>query len=61
MGNVDAALDWLDRSWEAGEWQLSFLAVEPIFESLYGEARFIDLLRRLDLPTEPPGDIPATL
>lgn len=50
-GDKDAALEWLEKSYEAREGaELTFLAVEPVWKNLYGDPRFTDLLRRMGLP-----------
>jgi len=50
MGNKAAALDWLDRAYDEHDFSLVFLQVAPWFESLRGEARFEQLIRRMQLP-----------
>jgi TolB-like protein/Tfp pilus assembly protein PilF len=50
LGNNAAALDWLDRAYDEHDFSLVFLQVAPWFESLRGEARFEQLIRRMQLP-----------
>jgi TolB-like protein/Flp pilus assembly protein TadD len=50
MGNKAEALDWLERAYEEHDFSLVFLQVAPWFESLRGEARFEQLIRRMRLP-----------
>jgi hypothetical protein len=50
MGNKAEALDWLERAYEEHDFSLVFLQVAPWFESLRGEARFEQLIRRMQLP-----------
>jgi tetratricopeptide (TPR) repeat protein len=50
LGETDAALDWLERAFETRDVRLTFLAVEPKWESIREEPRFQDLLTRLALP-----------
>ena len=45
-GDIDAALDWLERSYEEGSNAVAYLAVEPWNEPLRGHPRFQALMRR---------------
>jgi TolB-like protein/DNA-binding winged helix-turn-helix (wHTH) protein/Tfp pilus assembly protein PilF len=47
------ALDWLERAFVARDTYLVHLKVSPIFDSLREEARFQDLLRRMNFPPAP--------
>ena len=47
MNQPDNALAWLERAYEDRTHWLVFLQVEPRFDSLREDARFIDLLRRV--------------
>ena len=49
-GNADDAFEWLERSLENREWQLTFLATEPALDPLRGDPRFEVLLERVGLP-----------
>ena len=50
LGNVDQAFEWLDRAYLERAGLLVFLKVEPIFDPLRSDPRFVDLLRRLRFP-----------
>jgi TolB-like protein/Flp pilus assembly protein TadD len=50
LGEVQAALDWLDKAYATRDVRLTFLAVEPKWDTLRSEPRFQALLRRLMLP-----------
>jgi TolB-like protein/DNA-binding winged helix-turn-helix (wHTH) protein/Tfp pilus assembly protein PilF len=50
LGDTDVALDWLEKSVEARDWQLGMLKVEPAFDGLRSDPRFAALLERVGLP-----------
>jgi tetratricopeptide (TPR) repeat protein len=50
LGDKDAALRWLERSVESHTRDLIFLNVEPAYDSLRGDPRFRELVRRVGLP-----------
>jgi serine/threonine-protein kinase len=50
LGDKDAALRWLERSFDSHTRDLVFLKVEPAYDSLRDDPRFTDLLRRVGLP-----------
>ncbi len=52
LGEVDTALDWLERSFAERETDLVHLAVDPRLDVLRGDARFRSLLARVGLPQE---------
>jgi tetratricopeptide (TPR) repeat protein len=47
LGNVDRAFEFLEKSYQERAGLLVFLKVEPIFDPLRSDARFAELLRRL--------------
>jgi TolB-like protein len=54
-GEKDKAFEWLEKSYEAREGgELTLLAVDPVWNNLYGDPRFSDLLKRIGLPNPPP-------
>jgi Flp pilus assembly protein TadD len=50
LGEVQAALDWLEKAYEARDVRLTFLAVEPKWATMRSDPRFQALLGRLRLP-----------
>ena len=50
LGDTAAALDWLERAYEAHATELAWLRVRPFFDRLYDEPAFGELLSRLGLP-----------
>ncbi|HUA17087.1 MAG TPA: winged helix-turn-helix domain-containing protein [Verrucomicrobiae bacterium] len=55
LGENDAALQYLQQSYEKGDWALLVLAAEPRWDSLRGAAPFGALLTRLSLPSPTRG------
>jgi tetratricopeptide (TPR) repeat protein len=49
LDNKKEALDWLEEAFEQRHGILSYLKVEPVFDSLRGEDRFVRLLSRMGL------------
>jgi|HubBroStandDraft_3_1064219.scaffolds.fasta_scaffold10398_2 TolB-like protein/DNA-binding winged helix-turn-helix (wHTH) protein len=49
-GNDDKALVWLERSFEARCYGVTYLGVDPTFDGLRSNPRFVSLLRRIGLP-----------
>jgi tetratricopeptide (TPR) repeat protein len=50
LEDKEAALDALERAYEARDLQMQYLKVEPHYDALRTEARFQDLVRRVGLP-----------
>jgi TolB-like protein/Flp pilus assembly protein TadD len=48
LGEKDQAFEWLDRAYKEGDWMRPIL--DPFFDNLRSDARFHELLRRLNLP-----------
>ena len=46
LGDRDSAFQWLERCYEEGSRSLIFLQVAPVLDSLRGDPRFSDLVRR---------------
>lgn len=50
LGDKEAALDSLERAYQAHDLQMQFLKVDPHYDALRPEAGFQDLMRRVGLP-----------
>ncbi len=50
VGDNARAFTSLERAFDTQDVQLMFLGVDPAFDSLRGDPRFVDLLRRIGLP-----------
>jgi len=50
LGENDRALEWLERAGEQRSPRLVFLSVEPMFDGVRGDPRFVALRRKLGLP-----------
>ncbi len=50
LGQNDQAFAWLERARQDSSNRLLLIKVEPVLDSLRGDSRFADLLRRLGLP-----------
>ena len=49
LGNKDEAFAWLDNAYEAHTFVLIELKVNPMFDMLRSDPRFVDLLGRMRL------------
>jgi serine/threonine protein kinase/tetratricopeptide (TPR) repeat protein len=49
LGQKDQAFDWLQKAYEDRSAGLVYLKIDPAFDSIRSDARFIDLLRRVGL------------
>jgi DNA-binding winged helix-turn-helix (wHTH) protein/TolB-like protein len=47
LGDKDTAFLWLERSYNERSWLLSYIKVEPLFDPLRSDPRFINLTRRV--------------
>ena len=54
VGDTARALEWLERGHAQRSFYLPFLAADPIYEPLHGNARFLQLVRAIGL--RPPRD-----
>jgi len=48
-GDVEPALDYLEQAFEAGDGNIPYVSVDPVFDVLKGEPRFQAMLERLGL------------
>ncbi|MBI3666757.1 MAG: hypothetical protein HY236_11145 [Acidobacteria bacterium] len=49
LGDKDQAMEWLEKAYEDHSAWLLWVKVDPRFDSLRGEPRHRDLLRRMNL------------
>ncbi|HEX8678539.1 MAG TPA: tetratricopeptide repeat protein [Chthoniobacterales bacterium] len=49
LGEADAAFEWLEKCHAERDARLSWLKVEPLWDSLRGDPRFLEMLRRVGL------------
>jgi serine/threonine-protein kinase len=49
LGDKDQAFQWLERSFQDGGWEITFLKVDPALDSLRSDPRFNDLVKRVGL------------
>jgi TolB-like protein/Tfp pilus assembly protein PilF len=50
LGQVELALDWLEKAYQERNGNLVFLNVDPLFDKLRGEPRFRGITERMGLP-----------
>jgi tetratricopeptide (TPR) repeat protein len=50
LGDKDKAIEQLERSFEARNPDFMYVAVDPYFEDLHSDPRFVDLIHRAGLP-----------
>ena len=51
LGEKDAAFEWLEKSFARKDYDLTYLKTNSRFKSLHTDPRYLDLLRRVGLPT----------
>ena len=49
LGDKDQAMEWLEKAYEDHSASLTWVKVDPRFDSLRGDPRYRDLLRRMNL------------
>ena len=47
LGETDKALEWLEKGYEQRDPKMAFLKVDPKWNNLRSDPRFIDLMRRI--------------
>jgi tetratricopeptide (TPR) repeat protein len=50
LGEKDQALVWLEEAYKQHSFQIQFIKLEPRWDDLRSDPRFVDLTRRLKLP-----------
>ena len=50
LGETDRSFEWLQKAFEARDWQMALLKVEPAFDGLRSDPRFAALVERVGLP-----------
>jgi serine/threonine-protein kinase len=50
LGEKELVFEWLERAYEDRSSWLTFLKVEPSFDKLHSDPRFVDLVKRVGLP-----------
>jgi TolB-like protein/Tfp pilus assembly protein PilF len=50
LGEQDEAIAWLERAFEARSGELIWIKLYPVFQKLYANPRFKDVVRRVGLP-----------
>jgi hypothetical protein len=50
LGDADRAFEWLQKAFEARDWQMALLKVEPLFDGIRSDPRFAALVERVGLP-----------
>jgi TolB-like protein/class 3 adenylate cyclase/Tfp pilus assembly protein PilF len=56
LGDVEQALTWLEKAGDERSSWIVWIAVEPRFDGLRSQPRFVSLLRRMGLPTGSRGE-----
>jgi hypothetical protein len=49
VGDKDHAIDWLEKGYEQHSLYIEELKVEPLYDSIRGDPRFIGILRKMNL------------
>jgi tetratricopeptide (TPR) repeat protein len=50
-GNDEEAVGWLEKAFQSRAFGITYLAVDPTFDQLHSDPRFLALLHRIDVPT----------
>ncbi len=48
LGKKELALEWMEKAYQARDWHLTLVKVDPVFDPLRADPRFQDLLRRMN-------------
>jgi adenylate cyclase len=49
-GDADKALPWLEKAIEARCYGITYLGIDPVFDRMRSDPRFVSLLRRIGVP-----------
>jgi predicted Zn-dependent protease len=49
LGNAEKAFEWLDKGYNEHNTQLSYLKIDPVWQSLRSDARYAALLKKIGL------------
>jgi TolB-like protein/DNA-binding winged helix-turn-helix (wHTH) protein/tetratricopeptide (TPR) repeat protein len=50
VGRRDEAFEWLEQAYQERRQRLGYLKVDPVYDSIRSDPRYLDLLRRIGLP-----------
>jgi hypothetical protein len=50
LGDKDEAFAWLGKAFEERDLQLTFIKVDPTWDSIRSDSRFAALMQRIGLP-----------
>ena len=50
LGEKDQAINWLEKGYQERATKMSYLQIEPFFDNLRSDPRFVELVRRVGLP-----------
>ena len=50
LGEKDQALNWLEKGYKERATKMVFLKIDPFFDNLRSDPRFVELVRRVGLP-----------
>jgi TolB-like protein len=50
LGDKDQTLEWLERAYQERTFYMPVLKTDPVFDTVRGDPRFKDLLKRMNLP-----------
>ena len=59
LGQHDLALDWLDRAYDAHDVHLALISVDPKWDALRSDRRFLGLINRCDFVAARLASTPA--
>jgi tetratricopeptide (TPR) repeat protein len=51
-GNKEEAINWLEKAYKEKDPNMPYISTDPIFDIIYNEPRFQELLRKMNLPQQ---------